>query len=231
MEKTIQLFLLPYAGGSAFSFMKTARFLDKKIETIPIEYAGRGSRKDEPYITSYKVFIEDVCGNIKSKRNKELPFSIFGYSMGTALLFDIISDEMISEDPIHCFFCAGGSLVATDPSRMYSHLPINEFREKILNLGGIDKRILKKEDVLNEYLELIKADHDILSQYKYNGKQISVASTIIYNKDDPTCVYMEDWKKICCGYLNYCSIGSGHFFINDHYKEIADVINKCLCGG
>lgn len=231
MKKTVQLFLLPYAGGSAFSFMKTARFLDEKIEAIPVEYAGRGSRKDEPYITGYNEFIDDVCGIIKVKRRQELPFSILGYSMGTALLFDIVSNEMMAEDPIHCFFCAGGSLIANDPSRMYSLLPTDEFRNRILNLGGIDNRILQNETVLNEYLELIKADHTILSQYKYNQKRISVSSTIIYNEDDPTCVNMEDWKKICCGHLDYFNIGNGHFFINDHYREMADVINRSLLGG
>ena len=47
MNHKIQLFLLPYAGGSSFSFMKLVHFLNPQIEAIPIEYAGRGRRKEE----------------------------------------------------------------------------------------------------------------------------------------------------------------------------------------
>ena len=40
MGKT-QLFFLPYAGGSSFSFMKVIRFLKLELEAITIEYARR----------------------------------------------------------------------------------------------------------------------------------------------------------------------------------------------
>ena len=47
MDKKVQLFLLPYAGGNAFSFYKVSRFIDSKIEVIPVEYSGRGTRANE----------------------------------------------------------------------------------------------------------------------------------------------------------------------------------------
>ena len=164
MDKTIQLFLLPYAGGSSFSFMKMMHFLSPQIEAIPIEYSGRGKRKDEPLISDYKSFLSDVVERIKENRKEEIGFSILGYSMGSALAFDICSQELIGEMPTHAFFCAEGSLMVDNNARKYASLSDEEFREKVCQLGGIDERLLKDETALNMYLNLIKADQIIFGQ-------------------------------------------------------------------
>ena len=94
---------------------------------------------------------------------------------------------------------------------------VNEALKQNIEVSIVNRG--KKKNIIPDGVKLIKADYTILSQYKYNQKHISVSSTIIYNEDDPTCVNMEDWKKICCGHLDYLNIGNGHFFINDHCER------------
>ena len=228
MNKTIQLFLLPYAGGSSFSFMKMMHFLDPQIEAVPIEYSGRGKRKDDPLIEDYESFLSDVVERIKECRKEELGFSIFGYSMGSALAFDICSQELIGETPIHAFFCAEGSLMSDNKARKYASLSDEDFKEKVCQLGGIDARLLKDEVALNMYLKLIKADHNILGQFVYKGSHAECNASVIYSPDDPTCIDMEDWKKIISGDVSFYQVGDNHFFVNQEYKRVANIINQVL---
>lgn len=228
MNKTIQLFLLPYAGGSSFSFMKVIHFLSPQIEAIPIEYSGRGKRKDEPLIEGYASFLSDVVEKIKEHRNEELDFAILGYSMGSALAFDICSHDLLGEMPTHAFFCAEGSLMADNKARKFASLADEAFKEKVCQLGGIDERLLKDEAALNMYLNLIKADHNILGQYVYKGSHAECNASVIYNPGDPTCIDMEDWKKIVSGDVSFYQVGDNHFFVNQEYKRIAAIINQVL---
>jgi surfactin synthase thioesterase subunit len=49
MQK-LKLFCVPYAGGSAKTFLGWKKWLDPGIELIPVELAGRGARvKDQFY--------------------------------------------------------------------------------------------------------------------------------------------------------------------------------------
>lgn len=227
MGKT-QIFFLPYAGGSSFSFMKVIRFLKPELEAITIEYAGRGKRKDEPYIELYEDFIEDVVKSIKEKRNTAVPYAIFGYSMGSALAFDICSKGMLDFDPVHCFFCAEGSVIEPNPAREYASLPEEEFKNKIISLGGIDVRMLGNKAVLDEYLQLIMADHKILGQFKYNKQHVKCPASIIYSEEDETCTHMDDWSRVVDNDIGYHKFGGDHFFINSQFRRVAEIINSRL---
>lgn len=228
MSKEIQLFLLPYAGGSSFSFMKVIRYFDPRIEAITIEYSGRGKRKNEPVIEDYKVFLEDVVSQIQARRKEELGFSILGYSLGSALAFDICSQKKIVERPLHAFFCAEGSLTGDNKARKYALLSSEEFKEKICQLGGLDERILKDNTALTSYLNLIKADYDILGQYLYKGNKVECDSSIIYSPEDLTCVDMQDWAELVTGKTDYYKMGNNHFFLNQEYEQMAHIINGAL---
>lgn len=230
-EKRIQLFLLPFAGGSSLSFMKMLRFLDPCIEAITIEYSGRGSRKNENFIERYDDFLKDVIAYISSHRSKELPYAIFGYSMGSVLAFDIVSNNLLDSMPKHAFFCAEGSLIINNPARMYGSLPEKEFKEKIILMDGLDRRLLENESLLDSYINLIRKDFNILGQFKYpSNSKIECDATIIYSSKDSTCINMDDWSKVVNGNINFYQIGNNHFFIHQNYREIADIINNSIIG-
>ena len=225
-KKIIQLFLLPYAGGSSLSFMKLNRFLSPHIEAIAIDYAGRGTRKNEPIIENYSVFCNDVINMIKTKRDDNLPFAIFGYSLGSVIAFDIISNNFFN-NLRYCFFCAEGGLCHKNISREYVLLDDTDFKKEILELGGIDKRLLKNERELFSQLKLIKADFKILEQFRYNSSIVKCDASVIYGSNDTTCTNMDDWKILINGTLDYYIFEEGHFFIK-HFKEIANYINNKL---
>ncbi len=229
MNKKVQLFLLPFAGGNSLSFMKLMRMLDSSIEAIAIEYAGRFTREKEPFIDTYDIFINDVVEYIQKYKRNDIPFAVLGYSLGAALAFDICCKGVYGEKPVYAFFCAEGSLLAHDSARRYGELSDEEFKDKMLMLGGLDQKILGNEQEKNKYLDLIKRDFNILGQFLYTTGKVSCDASVIYSMDDVTCIQMEDWSELIAGKTDYYRIGSGHFFVKRYYREMAEIINKHLC--
>ncbi|MCQ2515552.1 MAG: thioesterase domain-containing protein [Saccharofermentans sp.] len=226
MKKRIQLFLLPFAGGSSLSFMRLTRFLDPSIEAITIEYSGRGTRRDENCIADYWMFVNDVVLQIKKNRNTSIPYAILGYSMGSVIEYDILRNCDFDQGPKHCFFCAEGGLIEPSKVRQISELDDNDFLGIIRSLGGIDDRLFCNKDAFDEYLDLIRNDFNILRQFKYDGGQINHDITVIYGDNDGTCVNMDDWEKVTTASVELVVVEGNHFFINQRYKEIAQMINE-----
>lgn len=77
----LQLFCLPYSGGKAQVFNEILSLVSPGIEVFTIEYAGRGTRAKEPFFEEYNSFFYDVVYQISSKRNKRVPYALFGYSI------------------------------------------------------------------------------------------------------------------------------------------------------
>lgn len=228
MDKKIQLFLLPFAGGNSLSFMKLIRTLDSSIDAVTVEYPGRLSRHNEPFIETYDAFLDDVVKYIQENKRKDIPFAILGYSLGTTLAFDICSKELLGEKPAYAFFCAEGSLLAQNLARKYGKLSDEEFKDKMLMLGGFDQRIFGNEKEKAKYLNLIKKDFNILEQFVYTDGKVPCDASVIYSMDDTTCIQMEDWSELIDGKVDYYRIGGGHFFVKKHYRETAEIINKHL---
>lgn len=228
MEKRLQLFLLPFAGGNSTSLKKLISLLNAEIEAIPVEYAGRVTRHNEKFIENYDEFLTDVALYIKERRNSELPYAVFGYSLGSVLTYDLLSQGLIDGVPSHAFVCAKGSLFHKSASQYYQKLPDKEFIKEIIALGGTDKRILQNERFLNIYMQPVRADYIIWGQYSYKPGRIPCNATAIYSDKDPAAKGVHDWSKIVDGVIEYYEMGTNHFFINQYWHSVADIVNNHL---
>lgn len=228
-DKKIQLFFLPFAGGNSSSFHQITKLLDERIEIVCVEYAGRLSRCKEPYITEYQEFLKDVADYINARRNG-LPFSILGYSLGSALAFDLITNQMLNGKPEHCFLCARGSLKNIGISQRYHELSDEEFVQKMVSLGGINERILENKRFLEIYMKPVRMDYKIWSQYRYieHNCKIACDTTIMYSPKDPLSADVREWRNLIDGNIDFYELGENHFFMNQYYKEMAEIINQHL---
>lgn len=224
--KQLQLFLLPFAGGSTISFKKLVTMIDSRIEPITIEYAGRMTRRKENYIKNYKCFLRDVVIQIQKQKIDNMPYAVFGYSLGSVLAYDLLSQRMLAGIPVHAFVCAKGSLI--EENRSYSEYSESDFIQEIAMLGGTDERILINKRFRSIYLEPIKADYAILEQYIFEAGKIPCDTTVIYCEKDPAAYEVHDWTKLVEGTVDYYEMGSDHFFIKQHWQEVAEIINGHL---
>lgn len=203
--------------------------MDDRIEIISIEYAGRMSRRKENFITGYEEFLEDTANYINDKRNG-LPISLLGYSLGSVLVFDLIIKKKIRGDLKHCFLCARGDLRDKSISQKYHELPDDEFLRKLVNLGGFDQRILENQRFLEIYMEPVRRDYMVWSQYKYreDGNKLPCDTTVIYSSKDPLSANVYGWRDLTEGNIDFYELGDNHFFINQYYREMAELVNGHL---
>lgn len=229
METVVQLFLLPFAGGNSASFNEMVNYLDPRIEPLTIEYSGRLSRNKDGYITNYKDFLIDVAGQIREHRDGK-PWALLGYSLGSVLAFDIASTGFSDEKLQHVFICARGDLKNRYISQMYAGLNDDEFAEKIAELGGFDERLLANKRFLRIFIKPVRNDYIVWGDYSFTDedRRIPCDATMIYSEKDPLCADVRAWDALCAGSTDYFVMGENHFFIRDHYADMAEIINRKL---
>ena len=142
LNERIQLFLLPYAGGSAASFRKLTDRLDDRIEAIAVEYSGRGARAREPLAHSFREMLLDAEEYCLARRKDELSYAIMGYSMGSIMAYELTARKRLPGEQKHLFLAAEVSPKDRAIELRKVKNPTNErILERARLLGGFDEEV------------------------------------------------------------------------------------------
>lgn len=229
-----KLFCFPYAGGSSAVFSRWKKKLDKNIGLAAVELAGRGKRIYEPLYHSINEAVEDVYSIIKSDLNGS-PFGFFGHSMGGIIAFELAHKlkKIEVSEPSFIFFSGRGAphVPKREDKEIYHKLPHDEFKEKILELGGTPKEFFEHPELLEVLLPTLRSDFTIAETYESSAEinPFDIDINVMIGKDeDVTAEQMHGWKdhtnKLCTMYY----FDGGHFFINEKTEEIVGVINNTV---
>ncbi len=234
--RSIKLFCLPYAGGSAMMYLQLKFFFKgKSIQVCPVEIAGRGSRITEPLYSNIHEAVEDLYESIKKQINEGESFALLGYSMGALLAYEIA--KRIKEDKIkgleHIFMVSKESpdVYEDEYEQNLYELPDDIFIKAIGELGGTPREILECEEAMNFFVPILRADYKIVETYEPEPKAIDLGCNItaIAGREDKfTVKYLERWKRFTSKDFKMFIMDGGHFFINEHMSELADIINNTL---
>lgn len=228
-SKKIQLFILPFAGGSAAAFTELSSLLAEWIEVYVIEYPGRGSRLSEPFCDTMEDLIEDSKKQIETLRKAELPFALMGYSIGVEVSFDL-AQYALDEKPEYVFFAAREAIHYDTAGHDYVLLKEDDFQKKIIDFGGIDERVIKNKRFLNIYMRPVHADYKLLNQYIYKKEKgkLGCDMTVFYCEKDTPYEKVKEWETHTEGEIDYFELGENHFFIRKYAREMAEIINQKL---
>lgn len=226
--KRLQLFIIPFAGESAGAFKALTDQLSPDIDPVVIEYPGHGKRLREKAPVQYDMFLQDVAECVAARRDASLPCAVLGYSMGTNLAFDLIARGAIAGEVLHFFPCARRAVDEHTPGLDYHSLSDEDFQQQIIQLGGIDPRLLNNKRFFDMYLRIIRGDYLILGQYQYGGAILPCDLSVIYSPQDTPTEYVSGWKHLSSGSVSFHQLGNNHFFILQHHTEMAQIINCAL---
>jgi surfactin synthase thioesterase subunit len=238
MRRT-KLFCFPYAGGSAVVYGNWEDHLEPSIRLAPVELAGRGKRINEPFYASVEEAAEDV---IRKHKNRlfDSPFAFYGHSMGGAIAYIVAQKlrERKYPQPVHIFFSGRGAPhVRRDDKQPYHNLPEDEFREKVLDLGGTPGEFFEHPELLEILLPLLRADFRISWLFNNRFEKINPLDcniTILTGKDeDLNPEQVSGWSLHTRGQCAFHQFEGGHFFINhpEEKKKLLQIINTTLPGG
>ena len=227
------LFCLPYAGGSASIYYEWSKYLDSSIDIRPIELSGRGERINEPFYADVSEAVNDIFDRI-SQSTITGPYALFGHSMGAMLTYELARKIMLEglNPPEHLFF-SGRGVPDIKPTKVknYHLMSDREFKEELLELGGTPPEIFENEELRQLFIPLLRSDFS-LAEANFSHREVIPfecnISIMVGKKETLSPKRIQAWKNHTHGLCVIYLFNGGHFFIKNHGKEIASIINEKL---
>lgn len=231
--KKMKLFCIPNAGGSAVIYLKWKKYLDDFIELFPIELAGRGSMFKSPFYKSLEEAVDDVYRIVESNIG-ESHYAIFGHSMGSEIAYELCKKIHNSgnEMPRHVFLSGRYPPHICKKGKMMHQLSDKELLHEIISYGGTSEELLENQDVVDYFLEIIRADYRIIENHRHVEDNFMFPEdiTVLRGKDDSLVDFsdLEEWKQYASKNCYIKEFNGGHFYMNEHLEEVTSLINTTL---
>lgn len=226
----VNLFCLPFAGGSKYSFNTYMKFSPDNINIIPLEYPGRGNRFKESLMTDLPMIVNDIFNKIKN--DLHTPYAFYGHSMGTIVSY-LVTKKIIAAgmpQPLHLFVSGRGgpSVVNNGPPRHL--LPTSEFRNKLREMGGSPEEVLADESLMSYFEPILRADFQSLENYKYEKTpRFDIPITVMTGLEEKiTTDEAQAWQEETNRPITIKRFTGKHFFIFDHSSEIINLITETI---
>jgi len=223
----INLFCLPYAGGSATSYRIFSKTTFNHTRFHAVELPGRGVRIKEKCLTNIDLLAEDIISSLEKRLHE--PYSFYGHSMG-ALLAYVATRKIVAKklDTPVCLFlsaCEGPLLYNAQELLQLSDV---ELVSRLRSYGGTPSLVLEHQELMDFFLPIIRADFSVLGSFTYcSSDPLNLPIELfIGNEDEVTLTEAEVWERETNANFTIRVFKGGHFFIFDHYQKIASIIDR-----
>lgn len=228
--QAINLFCLPYAGASVYSYRNIKNLLAGKIGVIPIELPGRGNRISEPLLKDIHAMADDIFLQMENRLNT--PYAIYGHSIG-AILGYLLVKRIIHEklpQPLHLFFTGHGGPSVREKIPHIHSLPKKEFIEKLMEYEGSPREVLHDNDAMEFFEPMLRADFKAIETYAYEkGDPFDVPITVMTGTHEKISdEEIAKWQDETLQKISTRRFPGGHFFIFQHLPEICRIIQQTL---
>lgn len=205
--------------------------LPPDVEPWLIQLPGREERFREPRFTRVAPLIEALTPLIAPYLDK--PYSVFGYSMGGLLGYELIRSLRTIGAPMpdRLFVTARQAphLVETRPS-LYT-LPDDQlFEELDRRYGGIPSEALKNPEIRSVFVPLLRADIEMIETYQHQpGPPLACPISVFGGQTDRiTRDELAAWQDMTTHPVEVRQFEGGHFFINTNPAPLLSAISREL---
>lgn len=230
----MRLFCFTYAGGNADFFDLLQSNLSESVEVIKLEYAGHGTRNREKFYDNFEKLAQDMYKIIYKYCRDGENYALFGYSMGSIAVIEtlklIIQREEILK-PIHIFLAAHEPYSKRELIDFNNDVTDEWIKRRTIKFGGIPEQLVANKSFWRIYLPIYRADYKLINEYDFDNLKFrsNISATIFYSETDTPFADMIQWKHYFVGDCRLISYEGNHFFIREHCKSIAKIIEKKLC--
>lgn len=227
----MKLFCFTYAGGSASFYEQVEELLPKEIEVIKLEYAGHGTRRKEPFYADFDELAEDMYARIASWLSDGDTYALMGYSMGSISVAETLRRVIARGElplPKYVFLAAHEPQTKAE-LRNYSSGELDELvKERTVSFGAVPEKLIHNDSFWRMYLPIYRADYSIIGNYRFEDLDLftTVPVTVFYSEADTPFRDMKEWTRYFVGLSEFIEYTGSHFFIQEHKKEMAEVILK-----
>lgn len=164
----LRLFCFPHAGGNSSLFGKWPASLPATIEVRSVELPGRQSRFKERAVNQMPLLARTLADELTP--SLDLPFALFGHSMGALLAFEIARElrRRRAPQPIHLFVSAQSAPQLPRPRTLLHLLPNQLFLEQVVQ--HVPAAALRDAELLRMMLPVLRADIALSETYSYSAE-------------------------------------------------------------
>lgn len=227
----LRLFCLPFAGGSASSFMPWFAALAPDIQLCAIQLPGRGARFGEPAIHDFAELIEQL-GSVIAQHD-DLPYAFFGHSLGALVAFEL-SHHCVRkglELPRHLFVSASGAPRHRVGAARYDLLSDRELLAKLRGYAGTPPEVLANQELMELLLPAIRADFALLRHYRYQPRpRLGIPLCVLAGRDDQHVASetLTDWQGETSATCEQHRFDGGHFFAFEQADSVLKLVKRKL---
>jgi medium-chain acyl-[acyl-carrier-protein] hydrolase len=232
----MRLYCLPYAGGSAERIYARwqARLPDLaggRVEVVPVELPGRGSRFGERPVAAADALTTDVVQRILPWR--ETPFALFGHSLGAVLAVEVarVLQHRHGVPTTALMVSGAGAPGPGAPVRGDWLLPDAEFRERLRGLAGTPPEVLENDELMAMFLPTLRADFAVAGQLRRRGgAPVSAPITVLGGAGDVEVpvARLAAWAAHTTAGCDVQVLPGGHFFLNDASDQVIAAVGRRL---
>jgi surfactin synthase thioesterase subunit len=230
LQARMRLFCFPYAGGSEIAFRTWQQNLPATIEVLPIQLPGRSIRMKEPPLTRVAPLAQALTQSLRPEM--DLPFALFGHSMGGLIAFEL-ARQLRREGgplPVHLFISA--KCCPKDANDLWvGELPDSEIIQILQRFEGTPREVLENEELMQLLLPVIRADMELCNTYVCDPEPplpcpITVFGGLQDERSGRKC--LEGWRDYTSDRFTLRMFPAGHFFLQTWERSILEAISREL---
>lgn len=227
------IFVIPFAGGSSYSFRAWNSILE--FDFVYIDMPGKGTRAREPQLVTFEEMVFEAYRQIQNYivENKVEEYMIWGHSIGSYLAFRVVELMDINKLQLPKWLILSGS-VAPEVTRFDEIVKKVEteqaFIDYIISFGLVSEKVGKSSFFQKNCLSQIMNDYIALLECKSLNKLPKQQCLIVLNglEDEFTPEDVEKWFDHCNEKPIVKWFPGNHFFIFEHVEELFEEIKKIV---
>ncbi|HWO22762.1 MAG TPA: alpha/beta fold hydrolase [Kofleriaceae bacterium] len=235
----LRLITLPYAGGDTAIFAPWAEELPYEIELCPVQLPGRGRRAGEPAYAAIGPLVGALAGALAEALPPalDLPFALFGHSMGALVGFELARELRRRGLPEPCHLLVSAHAAPHLPRRYppLSALPDDEFVAALHRRYGyvVPQDAGPLDELMRLMIPTLRSDVMVTDHYVLAEEEpLACPITAFGGLDDPTVTRDElaAWQHQTRGGCETRMLPGGHFYLDTDPRFLIRFIADRLRG-
>lgn len=219
--------VFPHAGGAALAYRNLGTALASAgSDAYVMQYPQRGDRLTHPAQATVTELAADLfaAGDWASLG----PLKLFGHCMGAVVAFEfarVAAEHGVEVSTLWVSASEAPATVAAAPDLPMSD---SEILAEMVDLGGTDPQLLADDDFVELLLMAVRADYAAFNRYSCSETTHIGADihTLGGNADHRVSEKMlRQWQIHTTGAFTTSMFDGGHFYINDHTADVAELVN------
>lgn len=223
----MKIIVFTHAGGNKYSYNK---FYENSDHFIVIEYNGRGTRTNKPFVDNIDLLVVELYERILSQNLLLGDYIIFGHSLGALvsyLLCQKIRDKG-GNNPKRLIL-SGKKHFRKQNRKMISTLPDSKFWSEVIALGGIPDEMMNHPELIDYYLPILRNDFKLVESFQYKEHaKLTFPIDIFFGSEEASDEDMEGWLDESTEKVTITKLEGNHFFIFNHLTFFNTYFNNLL---